>query len=121
MANCLLCPNQALEFGTVVDHVPEALDHTEEEWDPYDENVRINAVNSGTTVVEEQIYEYYEPHSEHLQERFQRSISSAMTKSKSKLTPEYLTSIWGCGKETAKKTIEATTCKHYRRTLSSKR
>ena len=36
-----------------------------------------------------------------------------MSKSKDKLTPEYLVQIWKCGQETARKTIEVTTCMYY--------
>ena len=41
---------------------------------------------------------------------------SAMTvhRPKSNLTPEYLSQLWKCGLETARRTIEATTCKHFR-------
>lgn len=112
-------------------------DVTEEEnWIPYDDDDarNINAISSrphhefssamqsyvnafsagfhnGTT---SNFHDYYEPHSEHLLEHLQRSISSTITsKPKNALTPEYLASIRNCGKETARKTIEATTCKHY--------
>ena len=33
-----------------------------------------------------------------------------VSKPKDRLTPEYLAQIWNCGIETAKKSIEATTC-----------
>ncbi len=182
MNNCLLCPNQAREFGTIVDDVPIPLDHTgqstfslhttdgtvfpfskygptayihvrrptqeeldhlpiiditeEEEWDPYANESSISSVNissvdtwrerlqvhidavsqgiySGSS---DYIYDYYEPCSEHLPEHVQRSIASTMTtKPKGSLTADYLAHIWHCGKETARKTIDATTCKHYRR------
>lgn len=36
------------------------------------------------------------------------------TKPKGSLTPDYLFNIWNCRKESARKTIDATTCKHYR-------
>ena len=41
-----------------------------------------------------------------------------MSKPKECLTPEYLAQLWKCGLEMAKRTIEATTCKHYRHTTS---
>ena len=183
MQHCLLCPNQAREFGTVVDDVPIPLDHTgnstfslrtedgtvfpfqrhgptaflhvrrpteeeldtiliiditeEENWNPYDDDAtrNINIVDSETTSYDYHVqlyvnainsgihfgstsnfYDYYEPCAEHLPEHVQRAIASTMTtKPKGTLTPEYLADIWNCGKETARKTIEATTCKHYRR------
>lgn len=37
-----------------------------------------------------------------------------MAKPQNKLTPEYLSQIWKCGIETARKTIEASRCMHYR-------
>lgn len=130
MNNCLLCPNQAREFGTIVDDVPIPLDITEEEeWDPYANESSISAVNTWRDRLQVHIdavsqgiysgssgyiYDYYEPCSEHLPEHVQRSIASTMTtKPKGSLTADYLVYIWHCGKETARKTID--TCKHYRR------
>ena len=40
-----------------------------------------------------------------------------MSKPKDRLTPEYLGQLWKCGIETARKTIEATTCRKYRNTV----
>ena len=40
-----------------------------------------------------------------------------MSKPKDRLTPEYLAQLWKYGIETARKTIEATTCQHYRNTV----
>jgi len=37
-----------------------------------------------------------------------------VSKPKNKLTPEHLAKLWNVGLDTARKTIEATTCKHYR-------
>ena len=184
MQHCLLCPNQAREYSTIIDDVPISLDHTgtstfsmhtengtifpfsrhgptaflhvrrptdaeliclpitditeEETWVPYEDNNarNINAITPSThhelsTHVQCHIntfsagfhdgstsnfYDYYKPCSEHLQENLQRSITSTITtKPRDALTPDYLANIWNCGKETARKTIEATTCKHYRR------
>ena len=36
-----------------------------------------------------------------------------MTKPQIKLTPKYLSQIWKCGVETARKPIEASTCMYY--------
>ena len=41
-------------------------------------------------------------------------ISAVVVKPKHSLTPEYLSQIWHCGLETAKQTIAASTCSHYR-------
>ena len=84
----------------------------EEEWDPY-KNSHVYAVNSIST------------HSAPIDDiddwllySTDRNIGALqMTKPKDKLTPEYLSQIWKCGLETARKTIEATTCLHYRQTL----
>ena len=47
--------------------------------------------------------------------RHNRAISALkVAKPKNKLTAEYLAQIWKCGLETAQKTIEASTCAHYR-------
>ena len=40
-----------------------------------------------------------------------------MSNPKDILTPEYLAKLWKCGIETARKTIEAKTCCHYRNTV----
>lgn len=161
MKHCLLCPNQAREFGTIIDDVPIPLDHTgrstfsmhtadgtifpfqrygptaylhvrrptdeelasipilditeEEGWNPYDdEDIRnFSAINIEHS---DSVFDYYEPCAEHLPEFVQRNVASTMTKPKSRLTSDYLANLWNCGKETARKTIEATTCKHYRKT-----
>ena len=131
MSNCLLCPNQAREFGTIINDVPQTLDHTglstfslittenisfpfmkfgptaylhvrrpteeglqalpicditeEESWNPYGDSIQVNALNIESNVLGETFYDYYEPCAEHLHEHFQRSISLAMSKPKSKL------------------------------------
>ena len=157
MENALLCPNQAREFGTIVDDIPPHLDHTgrgtfsitagdndefhlkqngptayipvrrpteeelahchivditeENDWEPYKDQSSINAINveqSGFSFAEENIEDY-------LLESHNRKIRSMkVSKPKDKLTPEYLAQIWNCGLETAKKSIEATTCRYYR-------
>ena len=179
MQHCLLCPNQAREYGTIIDDVPPSLDHTgtstfsmhigdgtilpfsrhgptaylhvrrptndeisclpitditeEEMWVPYNEDARnINSIahsaqpdvecyvnsfsagfHNGSTC---NFYDYFEPCAEHLHENMQRYIAPTITiKPKDALTSDYLASIWNCGKETARKTLEATTCRHYRR------
>ena len=165
MKQALLCPNQARQFGTIIDDIPPELDHTgtssfsmsvadhnetsfplqrhgptaylpvrrptqeeldtieiiditeEEEWNPYDGfNYAINNVNieqSRCALEEEEGTD--DPISEHFLYSTPRRISALkISKPKSKLTPEYLAEIWNCGKETARKTLEATTCKHYR-------
>ena len=50
-----------------------------------------------------------------LLDQHDRKISTMhMTKPQNKLTPKCLLQIWKCGAETARKTIEASTCMHYR-------
>ena len=46
--------------------------------------------------------------------RDQRLCAIHMSKPKDRLTPEYLAQLWKYGIETARKTIEATTCRQYR-------
>lgn len=155
MDNALLCPNQACEYGTIIDDIPPHLDHTgsgtfsitsdshefhlkqngptayipvrrptdeelehcpiiditeENNWEPY-KDCKINVVNTeqrGTIFAEEHIDDY-------LIEGYNRRIRSMqVSKPKDRLTPEYLAQIWNCGIETAKKSIEATTCRYYR-------
>ena len=163
MDQALLCPNQARQFGTVIDDVPPHLDHTghstfsmhttdpgetkfpfdqygptaclyvrrptqeelntlptiditeEEHWDPYPtESCNIHSINVERN--ESNVHhESDEPIGEELLHGLQRKIGAMkIGRPKSKITPEYLAEIWGCGIKTAKKTIEATTCKHYR-------
>ena len=160
MENALLCPNQAREFGTIIDDIPPHLDHTgtgtfsisadecefhlqaygptaylavrrpteeelehcdivditeEHDWDPYkdsDNQARINAINIThdlNHLTEEETIEDYL-----LNNNIRRIQAMQVTKPKEKLTPEYLAQIWNCGIETARKSIEASTCRYYR-------
>ena len=160
MEQALLCPNQARQYGTVIDDIPPELDHTgtstfsvhvsnsvdtifplsrhgptaylavrrptqteletlpviditeEEEWDPYRSTYSINAVELYAPVDD---IGSDEPIGEHLLYNIERKINAMrVSKPRSKLTPEYLSQVWNCGIDTARKTIEATTCKHYR-------
>ena len=88
-------------------HCP-IIDITEEDhWEPY-KDIRIHNVNTEQHGMEETIDDY-------LLESHNRQITSMqVSKPKDKLTPEYLAQIWNCGLETAKKSIEATTCRYYR-------
>ncbi|GFH48965.1 predicted protein [Chaetoceros tenuissimus] len=123
---------EAVKEAEELDHLPIIDITEEEEWDPYaNESDNISSVNTWRDRLQvhidavsqgiysgssDYIYDYYEPCSEHLPEHVQRSIASTLTtKPKGSLTAEYLAHIWYCGKETAIKTIDATTCKHYRR------
>ena len=155
MKNTLLCPNQAREHGTIVDNVPQNLDHTgqstfsvstsehalhlqqhgptaclqllrptneemdnldiiditdEHEWKPYNESHISNHDHFSmlTTTVQYGIDEWLLSH------RDWRLYAIHMSKPKDWLTPEYLDQLWKWGIETARKTIEATTCRHYR-------
>ena len=47
-----------------------------------------------------------------------RIKSLHLARPKDKLTPEYLAQIWNCGIDTARKTIEASTCQHYRTSVN---
>ena len=156
MDNALLCPNQACEYGTIVDDIPPHLDQTgsgtfsimseenefqlqqhgptaylqvrrptieelahcpivditeEHNWDPYNK-ANINAVNveqRDVSFAEETTIEDYL-----LESHTRRIRAMHVSKPKDRLTPEYLSQIWNCGIETAKKSIEATTCRYYR-------
>ena len=159
MKNALLCPNQAREYGVVVEDVPPHLDHTgsgsfsimtsghsfklerngptaclhvrrptneelenidiiditdEHEWQPYQENLdrgicNVSIIN--TNIVHDEIDDWL------LNSHNRRLCALQVTKPKDKLTPEYLAQLWKCGIDTARKTIDATTCKHYRNTV----
>ena len=86
---------------------------SEDEWDPYGNQ------NSGFTFASLQSATVGEIDA-WLLERPIRSMCAIcavnMSKPKDCLTPEYLSQIWQCGLEMARRTIEATTCKHYRHT-----
>lgn len=168
MKQGLLCPNQAREFGTIIDDVPVELDHDgrstfsiiapnhdetqfplqrfgptaflqvrrptdeeldtlkvidlteEEDWNPYpfgetSDNYRIDSVQAILHHVEgsdDPIADHLLL--DHLPERMRHINALRTGKPKDRLTPEYLANIWNCGIDTARKTIEATTCKHYR-------
>ena len=81
-------------------HCP-IIDITEEHnWDPYNE-ANINAVN-----VEQQrdVHFAEETIEDYLLESHTRQIRAMqVSKPKDRLTPEYLSQIWNCGIETAKK------------------
>lgn len=158
MENCLLCPNQAREFGTVIDDIPIHLDHTgvgtfsmitsnvqfplssfgptafthvrrptdeeldtlipiditdSEDWDPYGHNSRqIYSVTRSSNV-----NWHYEEHPLDgflLLETLRQISSLNVSKPKDSVTPEYLAQIWNCGIDTARKTLQATTCRYYR-------
>ena len=49
----------------------------------------------------------------------ERSVSSLSIKEKLQATPERIAKLWGCGLDTAKRTLEATTHKAYREYLNS--
>ena len=86
----------------------------EEEWDPYGPNCHVNAVEATTSLNSHEDYSD-EPIGEHLLYGINRKISAMrINKPQSKLTAEHLAKIWKCGLDTARKTIEATTCRYYR-------
>ena len=90
----------------------DITDHTG--WDPYPQQLLAsmdheNHLDSFTTD------ELEHPLDDFLLHRPIRHLSSLLhTKPRDKLTAAYLSKIWGCGLETARKTIEATTCRYYR-------
>ena len=158
MDNALLCPNQAREYGTIVDDVPKRLDHNglstfsiitsnlfcpllcngpnaylplrrptnqelddlydatiditdESGWDPYNDSKHVpQIISSFLTLDNNEIDDW-------LLECHNRKISAVIAKPRDRLTPEYLSQIWHCGLETARKTIEASTCSHYRKVV----
>ena len=82
----------------------------EEEWNPYGENNKHSNISSFQTIIDDDIGDW-------LIEYPSRQLCSLnIGKPKDSLTPEYLSNLWQCGLEMAKRTIEATTCKHYRHT-----
>lgn len=160
MENCLLCPNQAREYGTVVDDIPLRLDHTgtgtfsissgdtylplssygptafmqvrrptaeeldtlqpidltdPDDWDPYPEDARyISSLKSRTMDQEELDLEEHPIDCFLLDSTIRQIAAIRLSKPKDRLTPEYLAKLWGCGIETARKTIESSTCKYFR-------
>ena len=79
------------------------------EWDPYGDT-NPSRYNSSVTSLGP-----YGDIDDWLLNQHNRRISAMhMAKPQNKLTPEYLSQIWKCGVETARKTIEASTCMHYR-------
>ena len=83
---------------------------SEDGWDPYGNSRQDHTFASLQSVIRDEIDDW-------LLEYPNRSICAVnMSKPKDSLTPEYLAQIWQCGLEMAKRTIEATTCKHYRHT-----
>ena len=83
---------------------------SEDGWDPYGNSRQDHTFASLQSVIRDEIDDW-------LLEYPNRSICAVnMSKPKDSLTPEYLSQIWQCGLEMAKRTIEATTCKHYRHT-----
>ena len=158
MDNSLLCPNQAREFGTIIDDVPPHLDHTgtgtfsitsddsefhllqhgptaylpvrrpteeelehctivditeEHDWDPYKgSSSTINAINTAQN--DDYLTEEDDIDNHLVYNQIRRIQAMRVSKPKDKLTPEYLAQIWNCGIETARKSIEATTCRYYR-------
>ena len=85
----------------------------EHEWKPYNERHRSNDAHFSmiTTTVQDGIDEWLLSHHD------RRLCTIHMSNPKDILTPEYLAQIWKCGIETACKTINATTCRHYRNTV----
>ena len=84
----------------------------EDEWDPYGDPSRDPTFSSLQSMVKDEIGDW-------LLDYPDRAICAVnMSKPKECLTPEYLAQLWKCGLEMAKRTIEATTCKHYRHTTS---
>ena len=90
------------------------IDITDEhEWKPYNESYRSNDDHFSMiiTTVKDGIDEWLLSHHD------RRLCAIHMSKPKDRLTPEYLAQICKCSIETARKTIEATTCRHHRNTV----
>ena len=82
----------------------------EDGWNPYGDSHPGHTLASLQTAMTHDIDNW-------LLEYPERSICALnMSKPKDCLTPEYLAQLWKCGLEMAKRTIEATTCRHYRHT-----
>ena len=82
----------------------------EDEWIPYENKSLQHNFSSLRSFVSNEIDNW-------LLEYPDQSICAInMSKPKGSLTPEYLAQLWKCGLEMAKRTIEATTCRHYRHT-----
>ena len=93
----------------------DTIDITDEhEWQPYQENLDRSICNVSiinTNIVHDEIDDWL------LNSHNRRLCALQVTKPKDKVTPEYLAQLWKCGIDTARKTIDATTCKHYRNTV----
>ena len=87
----------------------QVIDMTDEnEWNPYrDSEYPPYKTSTLSSISCEGVDDW-------LLDHHNRRISAVMVKPKDRLTPEYLAQIWKCGLETARKTIEASTCAHYR-------
>ena len=86
----------------------DIVDITEENnWEPY-KGSNINVTITQSSLTEESFDDYL------LHNNIRRIQAMQVTKPKDKLTPEYLSQIWNCGIETARKSIEASTCRYYR-------
>ena len=96
------------ELNELYDQIIDVTD--ENGWDPYEnENQSINQIS--TTMADNNIDIDID---DWLLNHHNRRINAMVVKPKDKLTPEYLAQIWKCGLETARMTIEASTCTHYR-------
>lgn len=81
-------------------------------WDPYpDRNPSTVQLSSITTIpsfapdpIDDALL--FQP--------YRRIAAMHISKPRDKLTADYLSQIWHCGKKTAEKTIQASTCRHYR-------
>ena len=92
----------------------DIIDITDQhESKPYNESHRSNDAHFSmlTTTVQDGIDEWLLIHHD------RRLYAIHMSKPKYRLTPEYLNQLWKYGIDTERKTIEATTCRHYRNTV----
>jgi hypothetical protein len=94
------------ELTNLYDNIIDITDDSG--WNPYsDSQSKLQHISSFSSM---NVYEI----DDWLLNCHNRKISAVVVKPKHSLTPEYLSQIWHCGLETAKQTIAASTCPHYR-------
>ena len=104
-------PTSPVELNEMYDKIMDVTD--ENEWTPY------NETESRHTDISSFYSHVCDKLDDCLLYRYNRRIKAVhMSKPKDRLTAEYLAGIWKCGTDTARRTIEASTCSHYRSVTS---
>lgn len=86
-------------------------------WNPYGdahEYSHVASLKESGSAVPNGFHEYCEVEDRLLYSDVRRISQLEITNQRNKLTTQHLAKLWGCGLVTAKQTIEATTCRHYR-------